>query len=120
MTSAIDHDSCQPWQGRSLGVKTLMRLRSLTDIRTQCVRNRDIDRLVIEGKLSASDSVVDAFDYKHDAAEAQRVRRGDRRFDLDQFWIAKLRQLKLSVPVWGPHHNDVDLNTFEPVDAVHP
>src|ERR1700676_3960741 len=24
------------------------------------------------------------------------------------------------VPIWGPHHNDVDLNTFEPVDAVHP
>src|SRR5438132_2478382 len=39
----------------------------------------------------ASDSVVDAFDCKHDAPEAQRVRRCDRRFDLDQFWIAKLR-----------------------------
>ena len=24
------------------------------------------------------------------------------------------------MPIWGPHHNDVDLNTFEPVDAVHP
>jgi PadR family transcriptional regulator, regulatory protein PadR len=24
------------------------------------------------------------------------------------------------VPIWGPHHNDVDLDTFEPVDAVHP
>src|SRR6266516_2908200 len=22
--------------------------------------------------------------------------------------------------IWGPHHNDVDLDTFEPVDAVHP
>src|SRR5918998_1584093 len=43
----------------------------------------------------ASDSVVDAFDCKHDAPEAQRVRRCDRRFDLD-------------------------LDTFEPVDAVHP
>src|SRR5258705_3951576 len=43
-----------------------------------------------------------------------------RRFDLDQSWIAKLRQLKPPVPIWGPHHNDVDLNTFEPVDAVHP
>src|SRR5882762_3323353 len=68
----------------------------------------------------ASDSVVDAFDCKHDAPEAQRVRRCDRRFDLDQFWVAKLRQLKPPVPIWGPHHNDVDLNTFEPVDAVHP
>ena len=68
----------------------------------------------------ASDSVVDAFDCKHDAPEAQRVRRCDRRFDLDQFWIAKLRQLKPPVPIWGPHHNDVNLNTFEPIDAVHP
>jgi len=68
----------------------------------------------------ASDGVVDAFDCKHDTPEAQRVRRCDRRFDLDQFWIAKLRQLKLPVPIWGPHHNDVDLDTFEPVDAVHP
>src|SRR5258706_9440453 len=68
----------------------------------------------------ASDRVVDAFDCKHDAPEAQRVRRCDRRFDLDQFWIAKLRQLEPPVPIWGPHHHDVDLNTFEPVDAVHP
>ena len=68
----------------------------------------------------ASDSVVDAFDCKHDAPEAQRVRRCDRRFDLDQFWIAKLRQLKPPVPIWGPHHNDVDLDTLEAVDAVHP
>src|ERR671929_1369723 len=68
----------------------------------------------------ASDSVLDAFDCKHDAPEAQRVRRCDRRFDLDQFWIAKLRQLKPPVPIWGSHHNDVDLDTFEPVDAVHP
>jgi hypothetical protein len=68
----------------------------------------------------ASDSVVDTFDCKHDAPEAQRVRRCDRRFDLDRFWIAKLRELKPPVPIWGPHHNDVNLNTFEPVDAVHP
>src|SRR5467141_2331532 len=68
----------------------------------------------------ASDSVVDASDCKHDAPETQRVWRCDRWFDLDQFWIAKLRQLKLPVPIWGPHHNDVDLDTFEPVDAVHP
>src|SRR6476659_8842636 len=68
----------------------------------------------------ASDSIVDAFDCKHDAPEAQRVRRCDRRFDLDQFWIAKLRQLKPPVPIGGPHHNDIDLDTFERVDAVHP
>jgi len=46
----------------------------------------------------ASDSVVDAFDCKHDAPEAQRIRRCDRRFDLDQFWIAKLRQLSRPCP----------------------
>src|ERR671913_2252700 len=68
----------------------------------------------------ASDSVVDAFDCKHDAPEAQRVWRCDRRFNLDQFWIAKLRQLKPPVPIRGPHHHDVDLDIFEPVDAVHP
>src|ERR687895_1048991 len=68
----------------------------------------------------ASDSLLDAFDCKHHAPEAQRVRRCDRRFDLEQFWIAKLRQLKAPVPIWGAHHNDVDLDTFEPVDAVHP
>src|SRR2546423_13964512 len=67
-----------------------------------------------------SESVVDAVDCKHDAAESQRVRRCDRWFDLDQFWIAKLRQLKPPVPIWSPHHNDVDLHTFEPVDAVDP
>ena len=37
-----------------------------------------------------------------------------------QFWIAKLRQLKPPVPIRRPHHNDVDLNTFERIDAVHP
>src|SRR3979411_334472 len=68
----------------------------------------------------ASDSVVDAVDCKHDAPEAQRVRRCYRRFDLDQFWIAKLRQLKPPVPIRVPHHSDVDLDAFEPVDAVHP
>src|ERR671921_2884696 len=68
----------------------------------------------------ASDSLVDAFDCKHHAPEAQRVRRCTRRFDLNQFWIAKLRQLKAPVPIWGAHHNDVHLDTFEPVDALHP
>lgn len=65
-------------------------------------------------------SVVDAFDRKHDAPEAQRVRRSDRRFELDQFWIAKLCQLKAPMPIWGPHHNDVDVDTFELVDVIHP
>jgi len=32
-------------------------------------------------------------------SEAQRVRGCDRRFDLDQLWIAKLRQLKPPVPI---------------------
>ena len=68
----------------------------------------------------ASHSLLDAFDRKHHAPQAQRVRRCDQRFDLEQFWIAKLRQLKAPVPIWGPHHNDVDLDTFECVDAVHP
>src|SRR5919106_6627014 len=68
----------------------------------------------------ASDSVLDAFDCKHHAPEAQRVRRCHRRFDLHQFRIAKLRQLKAPVPIWGAHHNDVHLDTFEGVDAVPP
>jgi hypothetical protein len=68
----------------------------------------------------ASHSLIDALDCKHHAPKAQRVRRCHRRFDLHQFWIAKLRQLKVPVPIWGAHHNDVDLDTFEPVDAVHP
>src|ERR1051325_8685075 len=68
----------------------------------------------------ASDSVVNAFHCEHDASQAQRVRRCDRRLDLDQCWIAKLRQLEPPVPVRRPHHDDVDPDTFEPVDAVHP
>src|SRR5205814_10582549 len=68
----------------------------------------------------ASDGVVDTLHRKHDARKAQRVRRCDRRYDIDQVWIAKLRQLKPPMPIWGPHQNDVDLDTFEPVDAVHP
>jgi hypothetical protein len=78
------------------------------------------DEFGAEVGAHASDSVLDAFDRKHDAPQAQRVRRCDRRFDLDQFWIAKLRQLKPAVPIWGPHHDDIDSDAFEPVDAVHP
>jgi len=40
--------------------------------------------------------------------------------DLDQSWIAKLRQLKAPVPIWGPQHDDVDLDAFDRVDAIHP
>jgi hypothetical protein len=68
----------------------------------------------------ASDRVVDACDCKHYAPQPQRVRGRDRRLGLDQFWIAKLRQLKPAAPIWRSHHNDVDLDIFEPVDAVHP
>jgi hypothetical protein len=68
----------------------------------------------------ASVGVFDAFDCKHDAPEAQRVRRCDWRFDLDQFGLRNFVNLSRPMPIWGPHHNDVDLNTFEPVDAVHP
>src|SRR6266545_4633525 len=49
----------------------------------------------------ASDRVVDALDGKHDAPEAQRVRRCDRRFDPDQFRIAKFRQLEPPMPIRG-------------------
>jgi hypothetical protein len=57
---------------------------------------------------------------KHDAAKAQRVRRCDGGLDLDQLWIAKLRQLKPPVPIRSPHHHDIDLDAFERIDAVHP
>ena len=57
----------------------------------------------------------DAFDCEHDAPEAQRVRLRSR-----PGWIVKLRQLKPPVPIWAPHHDDVDLDSFEPVQAVHP
>src|ERR671920_1706009 len=78
------------------------------------------DEFGAEVGAHASDGVLDAFDCKHDAPQAQRVRRCLRRFDLDQFRIAKHRQLKPPVPIWGAHHNDVDSDAFEPVDAVHP
>jgi len=68
----------------------------------------------------AGDRLIDAFDGKHDAPQAQGVWWGDHRFDLDQFGLAKLCQLKPPVPIGGPHHHDVDVDIFEPVDAVHP
>jgi hypothetical protein len=39
---------------------------------------------------------------------------------LDRTKFAKLRQLEPSEPIRGPHHNNVDLDPFEPVNAVHP
>jgi hypothetical protein len=67
----------------------------------------------------ASDRDVEAFDGKDDTAEAQRVRWGNRRFTRDQLWMAKLRQFEPPVTIGSPHHHNVDLDTFEPVDAVH-
>src|SRR5262249_24311021 len=52
-----------------------------------------------------SDNVVYVFDRKHDAPEAQCVRRCDGWFYIDQFWIVELRQLKPPVPIRGLHHN---------------
>src|SRR4051812_2596492 len=40
------------------------------------------------------DGIIDALDGEHDAPEARRVRRCDSRLNLDQFRVAKLRQLK--------------------------
>jgi hypothetical protein len=68
----------------------------------------------------ASDRVVDAFNSQHNAPESQRIRRCNRRFDLDQFGIAKFRPFQPPVPISGPHNNDIDLNIFNPVPAVHP
>jgi hypothetical protein len=71
-------------------------------------------------RAQASDSFVDAFDCEHDAPEAWRVWRRHRGFNLNEFWIAKLRQLKPPVSIRGPHHNDVDFDIFDPIDTIHP
>ena len=68
----------------------------------------------------AGHGVVEVFDQQHDLPEAQRVRRGNRWFDLDQLRVAELRQLDPPVAVRGPHHSDLDLDAFEPVEAVYP
>ena len=48
------------------------------------------------------------------------VRRGNRWLGPDQFRVAELRQLDPPVAVRGQHRSDVDLDAFEPVEAVHP
>ena len=68
----------------------------------------------------AGHGVVDVFDREHDLPEAQRVRRGTRWLGSDQLRLAELRQLDPPVAVRGPHHSDVDLDAFEPAEAVHP
>src|SRR5215218_3469562 len=59
------------------------------------------DEFGAEVGAHASHSVLDAFDRKHHTPQAQRVRRCDRRFDLDEFRMAKLRQLEPPVPIRG-------------------
>ena len=77
------------------------------------------DELAALGE-QASDSVVDALDCEHDAPKAERVRRCDSWFERDEFWIVKLCQLEPSVPIGGLHHDDVDSDAFDSIDAVHP
>jgi hypothetical protein len=38
----------------------------------------------------------------------------------NQLRVAKLRQLELSVPIRRPHHDDIDLDAFDAIAAVHP
>ena len=71
-------------------------------------------------RAQAEHGVVDVFDLEHDLPEAERVRRGNRWFGLDELRIAEPRQLDPPVAVWGPHHRDVDLDAFEPVETIHP
>jgi hypothetical protein len=69
----------------------------------------------------ASDSVVDVFDCKHDAPEApacSAVRSPVRSRPVLDCETSSAQAAPC--PIWGPHHNDVDLDTFEPVDAVDP
>jgi hypothetical protein len=68
----------------------------------------------------AGHGVVEVFDREHDLPEAQRVRRSIHWLGPDQRRVAKLRQLDPPVAVRGPHHGDVDLDAFEPIEAVHP
>src|SRR6185503_6082648 len=63
---------------------------------------------------------VHACDCEHDAPKAQRVRRCDRWLDLDELRIVELRQLQPPVPIWSPHHDYVDSDPVDAVDAVHP
>ena len=82
-----------------------------------------LDRLADEfGAVGAQagHGVVNVFDREHDLPKAQRVRRGVRWLSPEQIRMAELRQLNPPVAVWGPHHGDVDLDAFEPAEAVHP
>jgi len=64
--------------------------------------------------------VVNVFDREHDLPKTQRVWRGARWLSRDQIRIAELRQLDSTVTVRSSHHSDVDLDAFEPIEAVHP
>ena len=68
----------------------------------------------------AGHGVIEVFDREHDLPETQRVRRGNRRFGLDQLRVAEFRQFHPSVAVRGSHHRDIDLDVFESADAVYP
>ena len=68
----------------------------------------------------AAHGVVEVFDREHDLTEAQRVRRVNRWLGPDQLRVPKLRQLNPPVAIRSPHHGDVDLDAFEPIEAIHP
>ena len=67
-----------------------------------------------------SDSVVDAFDRKHDAPQAQRFGGAIAGSISTSFGLRNFVSSSAPVPIWGPHHNDVHLDIFDPVDPVHP
>src|SRR5918992_2211114 len=68
----------------------------------------------------AGDDVVDVVDHEHDAAHAQRVRRGAFRLGSDRRRRVEPRQLDPAVAVRGPHHGDVGTDALEPDRAVGP
>ena len=68
----------------------------------------------------AGHGVIEVSDREHDLPEAQRVRRGIRWLGRDQLRVAELRQLDPPVAVRCPHHGDVDLDAFEPIETVYP
>ena len=68
----------------------------------------------------AREDVFDVVDGEHDAPYAQRVHWCVLRLGSDRRRRVELGQLKPTVAVWGPHHSDVDLDAFEPAEAVHP
>jgi hypothetical protein len=61
----------------------------------------------------------EAVDGEHDAPYAQRVGRGIR-LGADRRRRVEFRLLEATVAVRSPHHGDVDADTVEPGDAVHP